>query len=225
MLSVKPVPRILEGHTVRLEPLTLAHVPDLFRAGGGDEEVWRWLNHPMPRTEAELREIVAGQLADEAKEAVLWAAVLRETGRAVGQTSYLDISVRDERLEIGGTWYGRQVWRTAVNTEAKLLLLTHAFEDLGVGRVQWKTHHLNARSQEAIARLGAHREGVLRRHMAMPDGTWRDSVYYSMLADEWPPARDRLRRRLAAGGQAEADAAGPGSPGDAPAEPASHAAA
>ncbi|MFE6778670.1 GNAT family N-acetyltransferase [Streptomyces sp. NPDC057702] len=200
MLSVIPTPLILEGRAVRLEPLTLDHVPDLFRAGGGDEEVWRWLNRPMPRTEAELREIIAAQLAEVGKGAVWWAAVRRADGRAVGQTSYLDISARDERLEIGGTWYGRQVWRTAVNTEAKLLLLAHAFEELGVGRVQWKTHHRNLRSQEAIARLGAHREGVLRRHMAMPDGTWRDSVYYSMLADEWPAAKERLEYRLASGG-------------------------
>lgn len=196
MLTVNPAPITLEGRTVRLEPLSLGHVPDLFRAAGGDEEVWRWLPRDTPQTEEELCDLVAEQLADEAKGAVLWAVVLRETGRAVGQTSYLDISVRDERLEIGGTWYGRQVWRTAVNTEAKLLLLTHAFEQLGAGRVQWKTHHLNVRSQEAIARLGARREGVLRRHIAMPDGSWRDSVYYSMLADEWPAARERLERRL-----------------------------
>ncbi|MBB5937982.1 RimJ/RimL family protein N-acetyltransferase [Streptomyces zagrosensis] len=196
---MNPVPTVLEGRAVRLEPLTLDHVPDLFRAGGDDDEVWRWLSSPTPRTEDELRRIVGAQLADEWKEAILFAAVLPDTGRAVGQTSYLDISVRDERLEIGGTWYGREVWRTAVNTEAKLLLLTHAFEELGMSRVQWKTHHLNVRSQQAIARLGAHHEGVLRHHIRMPDGTWRNSVYYSMLADEWPGAKERLRARLASG--------------------------
>ncbi|MFT2016398.1 GNAT family N-acetyltransferase [Streptomyces sp. 796.1] len=202
MLSVNLKPTILEGRTVRLEPLALDHVPDLFRAGGDDDEVWRWLSAPTPRTEDELRRLVEQDLAEQGEGCVPWAVVLRDTGRAVGQTSYLDISARDERLEIGGTWYGRRVWRTAVNTEAKLLLLTHAFEEWGVGRVQWKTHHGNVRSQEAIARLGAEREGVLRRHKAMPDGTWRDSVYYSMLADEWPAAKARLQRRLASGGSA-----------------------
>lgn len=108
----------------------------------------------------------------------------------------MDIDVVNERLEIGSTWYGRAHWRSAVNTETKLLLITHAFEELGMGRVQLKTDHLNVRSQEAIARLGARREGVLRRHRRRPDGTWRDTVYFSLLADEWPEARARLEARL-----------------------------
>jgi RimJ/RimL family protein N-acetyltransferase len=106
---------------------------------------------------------------------------------------------QDERLEIGWTWYARAHWRSAVNTEAKLLLLTHAFEDLGMGRVQLKTDHLNTRSQQAIARLGATREGVLRRHRRRADGSWRDSVYFSLLAEEWPAAKARLTERLERG--------------------------
>lgn len=127
---------------------------------------------------------------------VPFAVVHRESGRAVGWTTYMDIDVADERLEIGSTWYGRAYWRTAVNTDTKLLLLTHAFEELGMGRVQLKTDHLNERSQAAIARLGARREGVLRRHRRRHDGSWRDTVYFSLLADEWPEARARLRARL-----------------------------
>ncbi|AXI78428.1 GNAT family N-acetyltransferase [Peterkaempfera bronchialis] len=200
MPAKTPAPTVLEGRCVRLEPLTTDHLPDLFAAGGGDEELWRWMPVDTPRTEAELRAIAEKLLADaERGRYVAFAVIDRTTGRAVGWTTYLDIDEHDERLEIGWTWYGRAVWRTAVNTESKLLLLTHAFEELGYGRVQWKTHHRNERSQNAIARLGAVREGVLRRHRLQPDGSWRDSVYFSMLADEWPAARARLTERLAQG--------------------------
>ncbi|MCD0485382.1 GNAT family N-acetyltransferase [Streptacidiphilus sp. ASG 303] len=200
MPAATPVPTVLEGGRVRLEPLTPAHLPDLFAAGGGDDEVWRWLPHRTPRTEDELG-VLAGQLLADAGRGlcVPFAVVDRTTGRAVGWTAYLEVVEEDERLEIGWTWYGRAVWRTAVNTESKLLLLTHAFEDLGYGRVQWKTHHRNERSRAAIARLGAVQEGVLRRHRRYPDGSWRDSVYFSMLADEWPAAKARLAARLARG--------------------------
>nr|WSX49022.1 GNAT family N-acetyltransferase [Streptomyces sp. NBC_00974] len=188
-----PTPITLTGRHVRLEPLTRSHLPDLYLAGGGDEEVWKWQGGPAPRTESEL-----GAKLDEvlAGEYLPFAVIHLESGRAVGWTTYLDISPAHERLEIGWTWYGRAYWRSAVNSEAKLLLLTHAFEDLGMGRVQLKTDHLNTRSQAAIARLGARREGVLRRHRRRPDGTWRDSVYFSLLADEWPEAKARLAARL-----------------------------
>ncbi|WP_432096369.1 GNAT family N-acetyltransferase [Streptomyces sp. bgisy100] len=197
MTCALPVPVVLHGRTIRLEPLTAGHVPDLFEAGGADDEVWRWQSVRTPGTEEALRGLVEQQLAEqEAGLTVPFAVVLGETGRAVGQTTYLDLSAHHEQLEIGSTWYGRARWGTAVNPEAKLLLLTHAFEELGMGRVQWKTHHRNVRSQQAIARLGARHEGVLRRHRQQPDGSWRDSVYYSMLADEWPPAKARLVERV-----------------------------
>ena len=198
MPAKTPAPVVLTGRHVRLEPLTLDHVPDLFTAGGGDEEVWRWLGRPVPRTEQELRAIAADLLA-ASDDYVPLAVIDLRTGRAVGWTTYMDWSARDERLEIGWTWYGRSVWRSAVNTESKLLLLTHAFEELGMGRVQWKTDHLNLRSQNAIARLGAQPEGTLRRHRLRPDGSWRSSVYFSMLSDEWPAAKARLTERLARG--------------------------
>ncbi len=198
MPAKTPAPITLTGRHVRLEPLTLDHVPELFAAGGGDDEVWRWLSVETPRTEDELR-AVAAELLAATDSYVPFAVVDLASGRAVGWTTLMDWDARDERLEIGWTWYGRAVWRTAVNTESKLLLLTHAFEDLGIGRVQWKTDHLNQRSQNAIARLGAQLEGVHRRHRARPDGSWRGSVYFSMLADEWPPAKARLIARLAEG--------------------------
>jgi RimJ/RimL family protein N-acetyltransferase len=197
MPAKPPAPVTLTGRHVRLEPLTRSHLPDLFAAGGGDDDVWRWQGGPTPHTEAELGAKLDQLLADaERGEFVAFAVVLLATGRAIGWTTYLDISPADERLEIGWTWYGSAYWRSAVNTESKLLLLTHAFEDLGMGRVQWKTDHMNTRSQNAIMRLGAQREGVLRRHRQRPDGTWRDSVYFSMLKNEWPAARERLTARL-----------------------------
>jgi RimJ/RimL family protein N-acetyltransferase len=127
---------------------------------------------------------------------VAWATVALDTGRAVGSTRFGDIDVPSERVEIGWTWLAPSRWRTPINTEAKLLQLAHAFDELGAGRVALKTDLRNARSQAAIERLGATREGVLRRHMRLADGFIRDTVYYSILRDEWPPIRDRLTARL-----------------------------
>jgi RimJ/RimL family protein N-acetyltransferase len=196
MPAKTPVPTVLQGRHIRLEPYTHAHLPDLFAAGGGDDEVWRWMPVATPQTEAELR-AVADTLLAAAPDQIVFTVVDLASGRAVGWTTYHEVVPADERLEIGWTWYGRSVWRTAVNTEAKLLLLTHAFDDLGMGRVQWKTDHMNTRSQNAVLRLGAQREGLLRRHRLRPDGTWRSSVYFSLLVDEWPEAKARLTARLA----------------------------
>ncbi|MGW5397328.1 GNAT family N-acetyltransferase [Streptomyces sp. NPDC003952] len=195
MSAKSPSPVVLTGRHVRLEPLTRSHLPDLYEAGGRDEEVWRWQGGPAPQSQEEMGATLDTVLGGEY---LPFAVIHLASGKAVGWTTYLDISPEHERLEIGWTWYGRAYWRSAVNTESKLLLLTHAFEDLGMGRVQLKTDHLNTRSQAAIARLGAQREGVLRRHRRRPDGTWRDSVYFSLLADEWPQAKARLAARLAA---------------------------
>ncbi|GAB7106898.1 GNAT family protein [Streptomyces phaeofaciens JCM 4814] len=192
-----PSPVTLTGRHVRLEPLAQTHLGELFAAGGRDEEVWRWQGGPAPRTQEELGGTLSTLLEEAGHGAcVPFAVIHRVSGQAIGWTTYMDIDVADERLEIGWTWYGRAYWRSAVNTESKLLLLTHAFEDLGMGRVQLKTDHLNHRSQAAIARLGAQREGVLRRHRRRPDGTWRDTVYFSILAPEWPAIKERLAARL-----------------------------
>ncbi|WP_328901039.1 GNAT family N-acetyltransferase [Streptomyces sp. NBC_00441] len=194
MTAKRPLPVTLTGRHVRVEPLAPAHLDDLFAAGGDDDEVWRWLGGPVPRTREDMEAALAAMLANASY--VPFAVVHLATGRAIGWTSFLDVDAAHERLEIGSTWYGRAYWRSAVNTETKLLLLTHAFEDLGMGRVQLKTDHLNERSQKAIARLGARHEGVLRRHRRRPDGSWRDTVYFSLLADEWPEAKARLAARL-----------------------------
>ncbi|ALC28941.1 GNAT family N-acetyltransferase [Streptomyces sp. CFMR 7] len=200
MPALPPRPVTLTGQYVTLVPLTTGHLDDLFEAGGRDEEVWRWQGGPAPQTREELLARLEGVLTEAGRGTYVPFAVLhRASGRAVGWTTYLDISVDDERLEIGWTWYGRAYWRSEVNTETKLLLLGHAFEELGMGRVQLKTDHRNERSQAAIARLGAAREGVLRRHRRRPDGSWRDSVYFSLLADEWPAAKARLTARLTEG--------------------------
>jgi RimJ/RimL family protein N-acetyltransferase len=130
---------------------------------------------------------------------VAWATVDRASGRALGSTRFGDIEPDHDRVEIGWTWIAPAFQRTAVNTEAKLLQLTYAFETLGAGRVALKTDGRNERSQAAIARLGALREGVLRRHTRLPDGHVRDTVYYSILADEWPAVKARLEERLARG--------------------------
>ncbi|HEX4691664.1 MAG TPA: GNAT family protein [Solirubrobacteraceae bacterium] len=187
---------VLEGAHVRLEPLAPGHVADLAEAGA-DPEVWRWMPVAAPSGESEMAAIVEALRARAAAGAQFpFAQVDVATGRAVGATSYLDIALEEGRIEIGWTWIGRPWWRTAINSEAKLLLLSHAFDTLGLNRVALKTDIRNERSQAAIERIGGVREGVLRAHMIRPDGSLRDTVYFSILAPEWPRVRARLSARL-----------------------------
>ncbi len=195
-MALAPGAVVLTGAHVRVEPLTLAHVPDLAASTAGDLEVWQWVTRP-PADEAELAVLVQSALEDP--DRYPFAVVELGSGRTVGSSSYLDIVPVDERIEIGWTFYGRSVWRSAVNTETKLLLLSHAFDDLGYERVSLKTHHRNERSQAAIARIGGVREGTLRHHRVHWDGTRRDTVYFSILSAEWPSVRTRLQERLARG--------------------------
>ncbi|MBO1413898.1 GNAT family N-acetyltransferase [Streptomyces sp. FH025] len=200
MTAKLPTPVTLTGTHVRLEPLERRHLTDLWATVGPDPEVWRWIPFLPPTTEEELGAILDIRIAEMAKgNAVKFAVIDLASGKAVGITGYYDFSAQNEYLEIGGTWYARSAWRTAINTEAKLLLLTHAFEDLGMGRVYWKTDALNERSRNAIQRLGAQYEGTHRRDKFRADGRWRDSAYFSMLADEWPAAKSRLVDRLSRG--------------------------
>ncbi|MFF8770126.1 GNAT family N-acetyltransferase [Kitasatospora sp. NPDC015120] len=200
MTAKLPVPVTLTGRHVRLEPLERRHLSGLWSTVGPDPEVWRWIPFGAPASEEELGVILDSRLAETAAgKAVNFAVIELATGRAVGITSYYAFDAQDELVEIGGTWYARSVWRTAVNTEAKLLLLVHAFDELGMGRVFWKTDALNDRSRTAILRLGARFEGVHRREKRRANGVWRDTAYFSMLRDEWPDARARLEQRLAAG--------------------------
>ncbi|MFJ9445145.1 GNAT family N-acetyltransferase [Kitasatospora sp. NPDC101235] len=200
MTAKLPSPVTLTGRHIRLEPLERRHLSGLWDSIGHDPEVWRWVPVHVPASKEDLGALLDVRLAEAASgESVYFAAVDLASGTAVGVTGYHDFSAENEYLEIGGTWYARSVWRTAVNTEAKLLLLTHAFEDLGMGRVFWKTDARNERSRTAIQRLGAQFEGIHRRDRLRPDGTWRDSAYFSMLTDEWPAAKSRLAERLSRG--------------------------
>jgi RimJ/RimL family protein N-acetyltransferase len=188
---VEPV--TLTGTHVVLEPAGAGHHADLL-AAGQDDLVWAWLPWPRPQREAD----VAAMLAGERAVAFPFAQVDAASGRAVGITTYRDVDERHRTLEVGGTWIGRAWWRTAINTEAKLLFLGHAFETLGANRVALKTDIRNERSQAAIARLGAVREGVLRHQYIRRDGSLRDTVMYSIVPAEWPAVKARLRARLEA---------------------------
>ena len=186
-----PEPTTLVGEHVRLVPLGMEHVDDLVTAAAYDE-IWAWTGSGQMTTAAGVRAHVEDSLADPAR---LPFAVLVE-GRAIGSTSYGDIDLSVGGIEIGWTWYTPVAWSTAVNPECKLLLLGHAFDDLGAGRVFLKTDGNNARSQAAIRRLGARYDGTLRHHRLRADGSVRDSAYFSILATEWPQVQASLLGRL-----------------------------
>ncbi|MGC4766329.1 bifunctional pyridoxamine 5'-phosphate oxidase family protein/GNAT family N-acetyltransferase [Micromonospora sp. DT46] len=189
-------PAVLRGEHVLLEPLDLAHADEL-HAATADPEVWRYLGSPQPADVAGTADGIATALAAHRRgERVPWVQRCAVTGAVVGTTSFYEVDPERRAVAIGYTYLGRPWWRTAINTEAKLLLLTRAFEELGAERVVWHTDVRNERSQRAIERLGASREGVLRRHRLRPDGSWRDTVQYSMIVDEWPNAQVTLRERL-----------------------------
>ena len=190
---LRPERIALEGRFVRLEPLDDRHRDDLLAAAGEDPATWRYMSSDLSVGP----DAWAAYLADAQRpEYVAWATVERSTGAAIGSTRFGDIAPEHERVEIGWTWIAPSRQRSAVNTEAKLLQLTYAFDTLGAGRVALKTDLRNERSQRAIERLGALREGVLRRHFRLPDGHVRDTVYYSIVSDEWPAAKARLEERL-----------------------------
>jgi RimJ/RimL family protein N-acetyltransferase len=192
------MPVTLLGRFVRLEPLQRDHAADLFEALAFDPGIWQWLAPSPPATPEGMRALIINDLENQAGgSVVLFAQIEQATGRAVGRTSYMNISRRDRGLEIGSTWIGKPWQRTAINTEAKYLLLRHAFEDLGAVRVQLKTDSRNLQSQRAIERLGARHEGVLRKHMLVRDGFIRDSVFYSIIDTEWPTVKTHLEALLA----------------------------
>ena len=188
-----PLPVTLTGDLVRLEPIDLKHAPDLF-AVGKDASVWRYSAHPPFNRFSDAERWVSDYMRETASGAfVTFAVVYRETGKAVGSTSYMDIVRQHRTLEIGTTWYGTAWQRTGVNTECKYLLLRHAFEDLSARRVSLKTDHRNRRSQQAILRLGAVEEGTLRNHRIARDGADRHTVYFSVIDSEWPAVKKRLQ--------------------------------
>ncbi len=165
-------------------------------AVGLDPSIWTWMP-ANPRTPDEMREVVAAALRDQSAGVALpFATIDRATDRVVGSTRYLAITPEHRRVEIGWTWIAPAWQRTAINTEAKYLMLRHAFEKLECVRVELKTDRLNERSRAAIQRIGAQEEGTLRSHMLMPGGRLRDTVYYSILAPEWPGVKAELERKL-----------------------------
>jgi len=191
------IPVTLTGKYVRLEPLSEEHIPGLAAIGAG-QDFWQFMLYGDIETEEDMRRWVLDMLARAQKGTDLPFAVIHlASGRVAGATRYLNIMPKDRGLEIGGTWYGTEFQRTAVNTECKYLLLKHAFETLGAIRVQIKTDLRNVRSQKAIERLGAVKEGVFRNHMILPDGTIRHSVFYSILDTEWEGVKRRLEEILA----------------------------
>lgn len=196
MTSFDPRSITLQGQHVHLEPLGQQHAQDLFMAAN-DRDIWTHLPVAMPESIGAIEAFVAEAMEMAAAETTVpFAIVDAASGKAVGSTRYLDIQRPHRSLEIGWTWLGRESQRTPINTECKLLLLQHAFEIHGAIRVQLKTDSLNVRSQVAIERLGAKKEGTLRNHMIVQQGRFRDSVYFSIVESEWPAVKENLLRRL-----------------------------
>jgi RimJ/RimL family protein N-acetyltransferase len=190
----KPV--TLTGKIVRLEPLSEVHIPELTLAGR-DESIWEYMLYAnLTNVESMtvwVREMFKRQ---QIGTDLPFAVIHRASGRAAGATRYLEIRPSHRSLEIGGTWYAPEFQRTAVNTECKYLMLKYAFDELKCIRVQFKADVRNERSIRAIERMGAVREGVLRNHYILEDGTFRDSVYFSILDREWPAIKTSLEERL-----------------------------
>ena len=193
---ISPQPVVLEGHGVRLEPLAREH-HDGLAAAAADGELWKlWFTSvPEPgETHAYIAAALAGR---DAGHMLPWAVRDLASEAIVGSTRYHDVVPAIDRVEIGFTWYARRCQKTSVNTACKLLLMTHAFEELGCAVVGFRTDNFNFASQQAIAALGAKKDGVIRHHHARRDGTVRDTVIYSILAPEWPDVKRHLELRLA----------------------------
>ena len=198
-MELNPRPIQLEGLHVRLEPLAISHAAPLYAAYCLDPSVWQYLTVAPPISEAAMLAMIETQLAAQDQGRLIpFAQVAVRSGMAVGVTTFMNISAQDRGLEIGGTWLGRPYQRSGINTEAKYLLLRHAFEYLYAVRVQLKTDGRNLQSQRAIERLGATREGVLRKHMLSQHCFIRDTVMYSIIDSEWPIVKERLERMLGA---------------------------
>jgi len=192
-MAVSPV--TLTGAHVQLEPLAKAHLAGLAEVGL-DQELWRWIPTPV-RTQEEMAAYIETALDEQARGISLPFAIMEQaTGRAIGSTRYGNIDRAHHRVEIGWTWVARSWQRTAINTEAKYLLLRHAFESLGCQRVELKTDSLNEKSRAAILRVGAQQEGVFRNHMVTSTGRIRHTVYFSIIDSEWPAVKARLEAKL-----------------------------
>ncbi|MCX6034300.1 MAG: GNAT family protein [Chloroflexi bacterium] len=189
-------PVTLTGKVVRLEPLSEAHIPALALAGR-DESIWKYMLYDALTSEENMTDWVRDILKrQQARTDLPFAVIHLASGRAAGATRYLEMRPQHRSLEIGGTWYAPEFQRTAVNTECKYLMLKYAFEEMNCIRVQFKADVRNEHSIRAIERLGAVREGMLRNHYILQDGTFRDSVYFSILEQEWPGVKRWLEACL-----------------------------
>ncbi|WER44829.1 GNAT family protein [Cupriavidus sp. WKF15] len=187
-------PVTLSGRHATLEPLRAEHAQGL-RAAAADGDLWKlwYTSVPAPeRMEAE----IARRLGLQEQGSMQPFAVRDANGELAGMTTYMNIDAANRRVEIGSTWYAQRVQRTPLNTECKLMLLRHAFEQLECIAVEFRTHWMNHQSRTAIARLGAKQDGVLRNHTRMPDGSLRDTVVFSIIASEWPAVRNHLQFQL-----------------------------
>src|ERR1700704_73814 len=192
-ISLEPV--VLEGDFVRLEPMTLEHHSGLCEIGL-DPDIWR-LTVALVKTPDDMRSYMESALSLQREGTTLpFATIERSSGRIVGSTRFGNYDPANRRIEIGWTWIAKPWQRTAINTEAKYLMLSHAFEKLRCVRVELKTDVLNAPSRGAMLRIGAKEEGILRKHTLMWTGRYRDSIYYSILDDEWPEVKLRLEKML-----------------------------
>jgi RimJ/RimL family protein N-acetyltransferase len=194
---MRVAPVTLEGRRVRMEPLDLGRHWDGLLAIGLDPDLWKWTIN-RPETAAELRGYLETALEEQRQGRSLpFATVDRVSGRVAGCTRFGNIEPRHRKTEIGWTWVGREFQRSHVNTEAKFLMMSHAFETWGVVRLELKTNLLNRKSRDAMLRIGCVEEGVLRKHMISDAGVRRDTVYYSVLDDEWPQVKARLESLMA----------------------------
>ena len=190
-------PVTLEGRHAKLVPLALDHAVDL-GAAAEDGSLWTlWYTSVVPPDR--MADEIERRLALQAAGSMLPFAVIDPaSNRAVGMTTYMNVDAKNRHVEIGSTWYAKHVQRTGLNTECKLMLLTHAFETLKCIAVEFRTHWMNHQSRTAILRLGARQDGVLRNHQIAPDGSYRDTVCFSILESEWPAVRSHLQYKLAA---------------------------
>ncbi|MFU8855054.1 GNAT family N-acetyltransferase [Micromonospora sp. SL1-18] len=189
-MNLQPI--LLTGKVVRLEPLSYEHRDDLVTAAAFDE-IWTYLDEPTPRTAQAVESLIRDALDEQERGVrIPFAIISVSSGQAVGSTSYIDIRPHDRTVEIGWTWITPSQWGTGANTEAKFMLMRQAFEEHSAGRVAIKTDLRNERSQRAIAKLGAVREGVWRNHRLLSTGRYRDTVFYSVIDSEWPQVRERL---------------------------------
>jgi RimJ/RimL family protein N-acetyltransferase len=193
-MVVEPI--ILQGQAARLEPLKLEHFDALW-AVGQDHELWQWTPYQITTPDKMHTYLRAALDGMELRTALPFVVIEQQTDRVVGSTRFGNIDAPNHRVEIGWTWIGKPWQRTAINTEAKFLLLQHAFETWHCIRVEFKTDALNERSRAAIARLGAKQEGIFRHHLITESGRLRDSVYFSIINDEWPDVKARLQALLA----------------------------